>query len=527
MSKEIQKILLLFLIIFSIYCAITIGETWDENFHINQGKVIIDYLFSLGAIDKDILYRENYSSIYWSLSYLIIKQFPSLYHIEISHLINSLVSISTIIGVGKLSQELFNKKVGKIVFLILFFYPVFFGHMAINSKDTILAFSHVWITYLLLRYLKNQYSLVKSKKYIIFLSILAAMATGIQLVFVGSLIPIIIFFIIDIFFTKKIVNKNFNIKKLIYDFIKFCIIFYALLVFFWIDIHTNIFTSPFRILIATLSESYWTGWPFNLSNGNFYMAENVPNYYLLINYIFKSPEYVLTSYIVFIILVISSRKFFETKFSYFNYKLSLILFILIFPNLIFFLIPYPIYDGMRLFLWTLPYLCIIPGITIYYLLKNIYKISSKIYLLFISIFFIYFLFNFFIITPYQYTYLNVLNGDNKNRYKKFENDYWGASIKELINKSNINESKRILIGHCGVNSEILDNYLKRKGYKDYKIVPTNEAEYIIMTNRIVVLNEDETENEKVKLFTCFDKFIGIDLFKVERNGLLLSVIRKI
>ena len=247
MSKEIQKILLFFLILFSIYCAITIGETWDENFHINQGKVIIDYLFSLGAIDKDILYRENYSSIYWSLSYLIIKQFPSLYHIEISHLINSLVSISTIIGVGKLSQELFNKKVGKIVFLILFFYPVFFGHMAINSKDTILAFSHVWITYLLLRYLKNQYSSVKSKKYIIFLSVLAAIATGIQLVFVGSLIPIIIFFIIDIFFTKKIVNKNFNTKKLIYDFIKFFIIFYALLVFFWIDIHTNIFTSPFRI----------------------------------------------------------------------------------------------------------------------------------------------------------------------------------------------------------------------------------------------------------------------------------------
>ena len=38
----------------------------------------------------------------------------------------------------------------------LLFYPLFFGHMAFNSKDTILAFSHVWIFYYVLKYLKNQ-----------------------------------------------------------------------------------------------------------------------------------------------------------------------------------------------------------------------------------------------------------------------------------------------------------------------------------------------------------------------------------
>ena len=156
MSKEIQKILLFFLISYSIYCAIIVGETWDEAFHLNQGKIILDYLFSFGEIDHHILYRENYSAIYWTLSYLLTKQFPLQYQIEVSHLVNLTFSLSAIIGIGKLTQELFNKKVGKIVFLILFFYPVFFGHMAINSKDTIVAFSHVWITYLILRYLKNQ-----------------------------------------------------------------------------------------------------------------------------------------------------------------------------------------------------------------------------------------------------------------------------------------------------------------------------------------------------------------------------------
>ena len=119
MSKEIQKILLFFLISYSIYCAIIIGETWDEGFHLNQGKIVLDYIFSFGEIDNHFLHREQFSTIYWSLSYLLTKQFPLQYQIEVSHLLNLIFSLSAIIGIGKLTQELFNKKVGKIVFLIL------------------------------------------------------------------------------------------------------------------------------------------------------------------------------------------------------------------------------------------------------------------------------------------------------------------------------------------------------------------------------------------------------------------------
>ena len=60
------------------------------------------------------------------------------YQFELSHIINLFFSLGAIFGVGKFGKELFNKKVGKIIFLILFFYPIFFGHMAINGKDTII-----------------------------------------------------------------------------------------------------------------------------------------------------------------------------------------------------------------------------------------------------------------------------------------------------------------------------------------------------------------------------------------------------
>ena len=127
-SKKKEKLLVFFLLSFSIYCAIIVGQSWDEGFHLLQGKITLEYLFSLGQIKKDLVGSgsERFSPSYWTIQYLIIQIFTSKYQIEISHLINLIVSFGTIIGLGKLVKELFNKEIGKITILILFFYPIFF-----------------------------------------------------------------------------------------------------------------------------------------------------------------------------------------------------------------------------------------------------------------------------------------------------------------------------------------------------------------------------------------------------------------
>jgi len=525
MAKQKQKILFFFLFIFSVYCALTIGQTWDEGADLIKGKITLNYLFSLGEIDNKTLYRENYSPIYWSLLYFLTKIFPSQYQIEVSHLINSFLSLGTIFAIRKLSKELFNYKVGNLVFLILFFYPIFFGHMAINYKDTVLAFSHVWITYLMLRYLKKHNTKENTNRYVIFIGILAAISTGIQLVFLGSLIPIFLFILFEIFFFKKFTNKNFNKRIFFYDLVKCFIVFYSLLILFWIDVYPNIFLLPFNIFMETLSPDYWTGWPYNIINGDYYLSKEVPKFYLLINFIYKSPEYVLFTYLSFIILIFTSKKFFKKRFKFFSYKLFFIISILIFPNLVLIFIPYPVYDGMRLFLWSLPYFCIIPALTIYYLIENFNFIKPKLTLSFLITFIIYFMFNFLSITPYHYTYLNIFNGKIENRYQKFENDYWGSTIKELVKNTKFNKNETITIATCGVSKAISKKYFKKKGYYNLKFVSHKNADYIIMTNRAIL--KDEKIKDDYKLTNCFDRFKGDDVFKVERNGLLLSVIRKI
>ena len=60
MIKKKQKILFLFLAIFSIYCALSIGQGWDEPALTLFGKNTINYLLSLGRIEEDWFRREFY-----------------------------------------------------------------------------------------------------------------------------------------------------------------------------------------------------------------------------------------------------------------------------------------------------------------------------------------------------------------------------------------------------------------------------------------------------------------------------------
>ena len=526
MSKKKRYIPLIIFFTFSAYCGLTIGLSLDEHYHLLQGKITLDYLLSLGKLDLDaarpsseINYGQYYSTIYWSLLYFVSEIFPSKYQTEVNHMVNLIFSFSTIFGIGKVCKELFNKKVGKIVFLIFLLYPIYFGHMSINSKDTILAFGHVWMIYLILRYLKKQGLNYKVNKYVISLGLLAALTTGIQLTFLGSQIPIFLFIVIEIFFIKKIISKNFSKKTFFLDIIKSFFFFYLILILFWPDVHENILTYPFYLLHELIFSDYITGWPYILLNGNYYLSyKDVTALYFLINFFYKSPEYILLTYLLFVLVMITSKSFYEIKFKFFYYKLSFVIVMIIFPNLIMFFIPFPVNDGMRLFLWVVPYYCIIPGLVVYYLIENLKFIKIKITSAVLALFFIFYFFNFISLTPYQYTYLNSLTGKVENRYKKFENDYWATSLGELIKNANFKNDTVLKLGTCGFISSSPKYYLKKKPSLNYKFVPIEEADYIIMTNRV---------SRWHGVLNCFDIFKGDDIATVKRNGLILSVIRKI
>ena len=523
---SLQKSIVLFFIIFSIYCALGLGLTWDEDFLIyTQGKRAADYLLSLGKFKEDIFRGEYYSPIYYAIKFFFISIFPSSFRVEISYLINLFFSFGVIFGIKKLSELLFNRDIGKIVFLILFLYPAFFGHMAFNSKDTIIALCHVWIFYLLLDYIKNDNQIHNSINNFYAIGLLAAVGSGINMFFLGSMIPALIIILLDVFLIKKIVNKKFNYKIFLLSILKAFIVFYFILILFWIDTHPNILKLPIKFLSDWAFGDLFRGYPFMLFNGNHYIITEIPKSYLFINLLYKSPEYFLISYILFFIIFLKSN-FFKLKFKDFNYKILIIFLMIINPFIIVWLTPFSLYDGLRHVLWLIPYISIIPAILIYYLYKNIHYVKIKFISGLMFLLFIFFLFNFFTLTPYQYTYLNFLNKNNKDFIYKFENDYWGSSTKELIKKINFKKKTKFTYSVCGINRNIVEIYLKKEGFLNSSMVDPDKSEYIFMTNRAVAKDLSEgyvSEN----VTNCYSLYPGKSIFQVKRNKIILSTMRKI
>ena len=199
-------------------------------------------------------------------------------------------------------------------------------------------------------------------------------------------------------------------------------------------------------------------------------------------------------------------------------KISLLLILLIFPNLILIYIKYPIYDGLRLFLWFTPYLVIIPAIVFSYLINDNNFLFKSIKIIFLFLFVLH-LINFIKITPYHYTFLNYFSGNIEERYKQFENDYWSVSLKELILSSNLPE-KKINYITCGTSLGIVKTYMKEK-YGNAEYTNLNSANYIIMTNRTLYSKKSKS------ISNCFDEYDFENVAEVKRNGLILSAIKKL
>jgi hypothetical protein len=509
-----KQFLIYFLFFFSAYCALTIGESWDEYYYTALGKRNLIYLFTLGRIEPYFGGSFYYSTLYWDLQYFFSQLLSYKYQTEVNHLINLLFSFSAIFAISKIGRQLFNKKIGEIFFLLLFFYPEFFGHMGQNPKDTILAFCHLWILSLVLSYLKNQHLEEKSRKYIYCISILIATGTGIQLYFPASLLIIIFFIIIEILFIKKIINKKFNKIKFYGDLIKIFFLSFLIYVFFAPDTHGNILYKPYLFFLKSLEAQ--RGGEYTLINGLIFLSKNPPKLYFYQYFFYKSPEFIIFLYIIFFTFFLKINKFYKKIISNYFYKLVIIITLMLYPFITMLIIPFGVYDGIRLFLWIVPYFMIIPGVTIYFLIKNINSNFFYRILAFISLilFFIY-LVKFLLYTPYQYSYFNIFAGNNVE--EKFEKDYWGVSLKELIKKNKnfflINDLK---LSTCGVSNDIVTKYIKLYSSKSIELVDPSKAEYIIMTNRVV--------NNKA---TCFQFYKGKNISEVKRDNKLLSSIRHI
>ena len=79
MLKKENYIILLF-VVYSIFCALSISESWDTSYYYNVGKDRLDYLFSFGKnkVDFQIGSSQFNPGVYDTISAFFVQFFQGV-----------------------------------------------------------------------------------------------------------------------------------------------------------------------------------------------------------------------------------------------------------------------------------------------------------------------------------------------------------------------------------------------------------------------------------------------------------------
>ena len=136
----------------------------------------------------------------------------------------------------------------------------------------------------------------------------------------------------------------------------------------------HLLDAPYLLVDTIFQSIKWGMGPtLELMNGNIYETQNTPKTYFLNFLIFRKPIYILILLFTLIFFLKTDNIFFTERFEYFEKKIVVIFSIITFPILLAIFFQVKIYNGIRLFLFIIPFLSIFLAIALYYILKNYKK----------------------------------------------------------------------------------------------------------------------------------------------------------
>lgn len=311
-----------------------------------------------------------------------------------------------------------NPRTSLIFILILIMTPSFSGHSLFNFKDIPYAlqfflFSLFFSEYIQ-NYLNNNYEKMNFKLGILMGLLLAVRLNGILFAFL----------IISIGAIMLIFSKNFNFNKFFTDMTVVILIGFALLYL----LTPSAWISPIEWIQNAIYQQFFLEWSGStLTNGEFIIATEMKWYYLLIWFFFKLPIFFHISVLLYLYV-----KFKKIKLNILS-DISAIFIISVF--LIFSIFKPSVYDGIRQFLFLLPFFALFATDTFIKFFK--YK-NINLYVFLIPTI-LYFSFTQFGLGAYKYVYFNEfvdlekvsIECNNVDGCGNWPSDYWGFSGREV------------------------------------------------------------------------------------------------
>ena len=359
-------------------------------------------------------------------------------------------------------------------FLILS--PRIFANSFFNNKDII--FMSLFIVSL---FFAANFLVKPNLKTAISFSLISALAIDTRIL--GIIIPALVLtiYIIDIFNNNRFIKSKLRPLVLVLVALPFFIIIFW--PYLWENPLNNFFQA-FKIL------SKHDVYVFNLYQGDYINAKNVPWHYPLIWIFITTPLmyiifFILGFFILFVKLISRIIKIEENDIWKGKHELVDLLFFATFfaPLLIIIILNSTLYDGWRHLYFLYPSFLLISLTGFNYIKINYFK--KKTNLLFVLIF--------LLITPtliwmiknhpYQNIYFNKLAG--KNFYKSYDMDYWGLSNYAALNYIVKNDSKKTKVAHIGTTDLFISQIFLEKKYRNQISLIDNikDADYIINNYR--------------------------------------------
>jgi hypothetical protein len=438
---------ILFFIYFmhSIFYMSSVGNYWDEKYHVITGgrflyniklfisgdgeKILSDMFLSefyngfyQGVIQVVTEFLINISPIYnLLLSYEIIFNSTDYFYF-LRHFLNFLFIFTLLIICYFLLKNLTNNVFANIFLVLFLFYPSILGNSSYNSLDLPFAII-IFLSFLIFFFILEKRNSILEFSFLdqiivsfFFSLIISTRFSGI--VFIFPLFLYSNFYLVETQQYKKFYRLAFNL-------LIFTILFHILLT-------PASWGSLIKYSEGVINAQFFNPWTGStLTNGEFIFAQNVKFYYLFVWFFYKTPI-ILFPLIIAYIFKRKLNKISEiSKFSYF---------FIIYVFLIHAIFRPISYNGVRHYLFLIPFIVIIStqGLLLLNKLKYLLLLIIPIYLISTQ----------YQLDQYKYSYFNEFTNakeisfyckENINGCGNWGTDYYAISGKEFVDVINRNQ----------------------------------------------------------------------------------------
>jgi hypothetical protein len=497
------------------------GITFDEETQRVYGDRVLAWYGSLfqdrRALDNTFIYGGFFDAI----AQLAARVLPFDVY-ESRHLINCLFGLLSISIACKLGSHLAGPMAGFICALFLTLTPVLYGHSFNNPKD--IPFSALCL--LSLYFMITSYGFLPRLplKAVIKIGVAMGLAMGVRvggLLLFGYLVTLMLAWLLIAFRLKSPAVQSELRKTLLAlasSFVLVLTISWLVMLLCWPWAQVKPLVSPFRAFVRFTG--YETGIK-SFFNGVYLLPDELPWHYLPTWFSITLPEFYFISLlaggtlaVVFLIGFRGTRANFERLV-----KVVLLIQAALVPLAIAILLRSPLYDAHRHFLFTIPPLTILAGISFAALLRaNTSRLVKVAISLLIAVSISLTAIDMVQLHPYQYVFFNrLIAGGVKAASERFETDYWGSSYKEgaewVINNYRPDTEEKIRVSSCS-NLSLVPHYFVRSEEVSarFHTVDTGNDPHVFLAN---------TRNRCHKKKAAKNKVLHI----VERQGVpLLYVI---